>query len=217
MKFRMLLVGMMVGVALCGTAMGFGLPSMGGGSSKPAGDPDAYLKKSQTSESLVNKSADLLFLLVASKEAQAKAEELQKKIAATTDPKEQKALLQQKQDSALAEISNAAASKNLEAQAKSWDEKKKAQGKAALFNLALGSKMAAELVPEGQDLAKSIKSNPMMVTKLGSITEAVKSMGGVISGSGKVLTALPPVFKAAKIDVELPKTAMDKPQPMADI
>jgi len=218
MKVRMLLVVAVVGVSLVGTAFGFGLPSLGGGgSSKPAGDPDAFLAKSQASEKLVNNSANLLFGLVASKEAQAKIEAFQKKIAATTNPDEKKSLIQEKCSSELNEISKASANKALEAEAKNWDSKKKEQAKAAVFNLALGAKMASELIPEGQNLSKSIQTNPMMATKLGSITSAIKSLGGVVSGSGKVLTALPPVLTAAKVDVELPKTATDKPKPMTDI
>jgi hypothetical protein len=218
MKVRMLFIGAVVSVALVGSAFGWGIPSIGGGgSSKSAGDPDAFLAKSQESEKLVNNSANLLFGLVASKEAQAKIEALQQKIAATTNADEKKSLIQEKSSSQLNEISKASANKALEAEAKKWDAKKKGQAKDAVFNLALGAKMASELVPEGQNISKSVQSNPMMATKLGSITDALKSLGGIISGSGKVLTALPPVLTAAKVDVELPKTSTDKPKPMADI
>lgn len=218
MKLRILLVGAVVGVSLVGTAFGFGLPSIGGGtSSKSTADPDTFLAKSQASEQLVNNSATLLFGLVASKEALAKIEAIQQKIAATTNSDEKKSLTQEKNSSQLNEISKASANKELESDAKNWDSKKKEQAKGALFNLALGAKMASDLVPEGQNMTKSMQTNPMMVTKLGSITNALKSLGGIITGSGKVLTALPPVFSAAKIDVELPKASTDKPKPMADI
>ena len=221
MKFNVLFVGMLIGVVISGNAFGWGLPSLpglpglpgiGGGSSSSASDPDAFLAKAQASEQLVNKSADLLFGLVASKEELAKIEEIKSKMNATTDPQEQKALAQQKMDSELVEISKACENKNLEVEARGWDDKKKAQGTAALFNLALGSKMAADLVPQGQGIISSLTSNPMMVMKLGSLKDAVQCIGGIASGAARVLTAIPPIFSAAKIDVELPKSSTDQPK-----
>lgn len=130
MKFRMMLVGMMVGVALCGTAGAFGLPSLGGGSKTASGDPDGFLVKAKTSEDLVNKSADLLFALVASKEEQAKVEALRAELAKATSPEEKKAIIQKIQNSELAAISKAQDDKKLVAEAAKWDDQKKKQGTA---------------------------------------------------------------------------------------
>ena len=214
MNIRMLLMVVMVCLVFSGSVGAAGFPSFGKSSSSPAADPDAYLAKAINTEKLVNKSAELLFGLVASKEEQAKIEELQKKLAATSDPKEQKAIIQQKFESQAAAISKAAEDKTLEAAAKDWDAKKKAQGAAALFNLALGAMLAKDLVPEGQNIAKSMQSNPMMLTKAATILEAVKTLGGIVSGAGTVVAKLPSVFMAAKIDVVLPKTTAEKEQPV---
>lgn len=203
----------MVCLVFCGSAGAFKLPGFGKGPSA-AGDPDAYLAKAQASEALVNKSEKLLFDLVASKEAQASYEELQKAQSTTTDPQEQKVIKQKMIESQEAEIQRAAKDKDLEAQAKNWDDKKKAQGAAALFNLALGALLAKDLIPEGQNLAKSMLSNPMMLTKANAIKESVITLGGIVTGTGKVLIALPPVFSAAKIDVVLPKTTAEKEKPV---
>jgi hypothetical protein len=214
MKIRMLLMVVMVCLVFTASAGAFKLPGFGKDSSKPAGDPDAYLAKAQATETLVNKSAELLFALVASKEAQAKAEEFQKKLAATSNPNEQKAIIQEKRESEMAEISKRASDENLKAEAENWDAKKKTQGAAALFNLALGALLAKDLVPEGQNLAKSMTSSPMMLTKANVIKESVITLGGIVTGTGKVLIALPPVFSAAKIDVVLPKTTAEKEKPV---
>ena len=207
----------MVCLVFTASAGAAGFPSFGKSSSQPAGDPDAYLVKAKTTEALVNKSAELLFGLVASKEEQAKVEELQKTLAAISDPKERNAKIQEKMDSLLAGIRKAAGDKKLEAEAKDWDTKKKTQGAAALFNLALGAMLAKDLVPEGQNIAKSMQSNPMMLTKAATILESVKTLGGIVSGTGQVITVLPPVFMAAKIDAPMPKTTAEKPKDTGDI
>lgn len=67
------------------------IPGIGGGGSS-AGDPDAFLAKAKASEILVNKRADQLFNLIASKEEQAKIEEQRQKINATSDEKEKDAM-----------------------------------------------------------------------------------------------------------------------------
>jgi hypothetical protein len=216
MKTRLYMAVMLMGLLACGNAGAWGLPSVsqlagiGGGS---AGDPDAFLAKVKASEMLVNKSADQLFCLVASKEEQAKVEEQKKKIESTSDAKEKNALIEEKRSSELAVISNAAADKALEAKAKKWDEKKKKLAADSLFNLALGGAMAAELVPQGQNLASSIKTNPTLLVKVGSLYEAVKSLGGIGIGTVKIVKTLPPVFSAANIDVKLPTSSAETPKP----
>src|ERR1039457_125213 len=126
MKMRVFLAVMMLSLMVYGSAGAWGLPSIpsiGGGSA--AGDPDAFLAKAKVSEALVNKSADQLFCLVTSKEEQAKAEEQQKKIDATSDAKEKDALTRDLTTSKCAAISKATADKKLEAEAKNWDAQKK--------------------------------------------------------------------------------------------
>lgn len=213
MKMRIYLVMMLMSFLACGTAGAWGIPSLptlGGGAA--AGDPDAFLVKAKASETLVNASADCLFSLVASKEEQAKVEEQKKKIATITDAKEKNAQIQEARTSQLAVVNKAAADKALEAEAKNWDNKKKQLAADSLFNLALGGAMAAELVPQGQNLATSIKSNPALLFKANSIYEAVKSLGGIGMGTVNIMKVLPPVFSAANIDVKLPTSASDKPK-----
>ena len=210
MKRKASLVVLVMSLMICGSAGAWGLPSIpgiGGGSS--AGDPDAFLAKAKASELLVNKSADQLFCLIASKEEQARVEEQRQKINATSDEKEKDALTRDLASSECATINKAAADKNLQAEAKNWDAKKKKLAAASLFNLALGGKMAADLVPQGQQMAGAIKSNPLLLTKVGSLLEAVKSLGGITVGTAKVMTSIPPLFSAADIQVKLPTSSAE--------
>ncbi|HJV64843.1 MAG TPA: hypothetical protein VJ550_03825 [Geomonas sp.] len=218
MKMRAIWASLMMTVLCCGSVWAWGLPSIadavksatGGG--RATGNPDAFLAKAKKSEELVNKSAEQLFCLIASKEEQAKAEEIQKKIDATTDSGEKMALQQEKNSTVLAGVCKASADENLKAEARKWDDKKKKAAVDSLFNLALGGKMAASLVPEGQALVKSIQANPLLLTKIGSLVEAIKSLGGIGVGTAKVISAVPPVFSAAKIDVKLPSSSTETPK-----
>lgn len=212
MKFRMFVAAAMVGVVTCGNAGAFGLPKLGIGASASAGDPDSFLVKVKTAEELVNKSAESLCNLISSKEEQAKIEALKKKQTESADAKEKNALAQQIRESQTAAICKAAADKNLAEQAQKWDDKKKQLATNSLYNLALGAKISAELIPEGQNLGKSIQSNPLLLTKAGALIDAVKSLGGIATGTAKVITAVPPVFTAANIEAKLPASSTDKPK-----
>ena len=217
MKVRMLVMVITMVLVAYGSAGAWGLPALdivkkvagtvtGGGA---ATNPDTFLAKAKASEVLVNRSAEQLFSLIVSKEEQAKAEVLQQKINATSDASEKKALLQEKSSSILAAVSKSSADAKLAEEAKSWDAKKKTAAVNSLFNLALAGRMAADLVPEGQNMVKSIQGNPLLLAKAGTLLEAVKTLGGIGSGTAKVVSSLPPVFSAAKIDVKLPTSSTE--------
>ena len=202
-------------LAFAGTAGAWGLPidipSMGSSSA----DPDAFLVKAQNSEALINNSSDLLFKAIASKEEQTKMEEMQKKLNETTDDKEKDALRQQITESELATLEKRAKSKEVQNEAKRWDAKKKAQISNAFFNFSLGAMQAALLVPEGTNIASSIASNPLnaarLAFKLNSVYASIKSIGGILGNTTKVIGAMKPLMTAANIQVKTPATATEKP------
>ncbi|MDD2501047.1 MAG: hypothetical protein PHN92_09520 [Geobacter sp.] len=213
MKMKTVLAVLLMGVLTAGAAFGFGMPSFGGGSkSAPAGDPDAFLAKAKATEALVNKSVDQLAGLLLTKDQKAKIEAEKEAAAKLTDPKEKDAALAKVRDSEIAAFQKLKDENKLEAQAKQLDSKQKKLAGAALYNLGLGALQATDLVQEGQNMAKSMQSNPMLAMKAGSILESVKSLGGIVSGTAKVLAFLPPVFSAAKIDV--PKATSKESKPM---
>lgn len=214
-RMRFFLATALMIVLSADAAGAFGLSKManlGGGSSAAAVDPDAFLEKSEKASQLVNASASLLHQLVASKEEQAKVEAMRQKLAQTSDPKEQAAIKQEIQDSEMATLSSRLKDEQLKEQAQGWDQKKKEQGTAALFNLALGVKMASDLAIEGKGMAASIQSNPMLLKKAKAILTSVQNLGDIATGAGKVVVALPPVFTAAKITVELPDAQSSTPK-----
>lgn len=212
-------------LAVTGTAGAWGIPSLASLPSLPSGsassgDPDAFLVRAKASETLIGNSSHLLFKAVASKEEQAKQEKMLAKMNEATDPKEKNAQMQLINESESATILKQAADKGLQEEAKNWDAKKKAQITNALYNFSLGALQAGLLVPEGKGLASSIASNPVnaarLAFKLNSVYDSLKSVGGILVNSTKVVGALKPLMLAANIEVKLPTTATEKPVDASD-
>lgn len=220
MKVRLLLSVALIGLLTCVNSFAIGMPKLpgaGGSASAKSGDPDVFLKNAGEANAMVNASAAMLFEVVASKEQLAKVEALRQQLASATDPKEKEALQLQICGSQMAGIAERSKDESLQQEAATWEEKKKEKGKAALYNLALGAIKARELVPEGQGIASSLKSNPMMVTKAKPILQSVDQLSGIVTGAGKVVIAMPPVFSAAKIEVEMPKSSADTPKTLDNL
>jgi len=216
MMIRTIVVTLAIGLAAAGTAGAWGLPTLTASSSSSYGDPDAFLAKARKAEALIDKSADSLFKAVASKEEQAKMEELQKKLNETTDDKEKNALRQQITESEMATIEKRAKDKELQAEAQKWDGKKKKFVATAFYNFSLGALQAGLLVPEGTSIANGISSNPVNAVRLAfkvkSVLESVKSIGGILGNTGKVIGAMKPLMSAANIEVKTASSATDAPR-----
>ena len=222
MKVKTLFATLTLGLAVAGTAGAWGLPAALNSFSSPSAsaDPGAFLEKAQKSEALIDKSADSLFKAIASKEELAKIEELQKKLNETTDDKEKNAIRQQITESEMATITKRSKDKQLQREAKNWDEKKKQQVSNSFYNFSLGSLQAAALVPEGNSIAKSISSNPANAARLGlklnSVVQSVQSIGGILGNTTKVIGAMKPLMSAAKIDIKVPSSASEAPKDATD-
>jgi glucan-binding YG repeat protein len=221
----------MVTVFTAGIAGAWGLPSPPSIPSAPgapappsvpvvktsaAADPDVFLAKAKKSENLIDNSADSLFKAVASKEEQAKIEEMKKKMNETSDDKEKGALRQQITESEMATIQKQTADKKMQEDAKKWDEKKKKLVANSFYNFSLGSLQASALVPEGQSIAGAIQSNPAnaarMAPKLKAVADSVKTLGGIATSTAKVVSGLKPMMSAAKIEVKTPTSIADQPK-----
>jgi hypothetical protein len=204
-------------LAFAGVAGAWGLPQVRSlvPASSASADPDVFLAKARLSEALIDKSSDSLFKAVASKEEQAKMEEMQKKLNETTDDKEKNALRHQITESEMATIEKQAKDKEVQKQAKKWDENKKKMVANSFFNFSLGALQAAQLVPEGKSIASSISGDPVkavrLAGKLNAVYESVKSIGGILGNTAKVIGAMKPLMSAANIQVKSPASVTEKP------
>ncbi len=221
MKFsRTLLLAITLPLISAGFASAWGLPSIPGKSALPiststSADPDVFLAKAKKAEALVDKSSDLLFKAIASKEEQAKIETMKKKLNETTDDKEKNAIRQQITESEMATVEKTSKDKELLANANKMDDQKKKQIGDSFYNLSLGSLQTSALVPEGTSIANAITSNPVNAVKLAAkaktVYETVKTLGGIGTNITKVLSAIKPLMSAAKIETKTPKSSTDKP------
>lgn len=210
MKLRQIfIVVLFISFILVGTAGAFGLGDVVGKSSG-GGDIDSFLVRAKTAEALVNASTKSLYEATASKEDQAKVEEMQKKMNEITDPQEKNKLQKE-----LTETENAIVEKNakdaeLQKQAAVWDAQKKQHVSNAFFNYALGALQAGACVKDG----KSIVSNPAnamkAATKLGEVKDSLASLGGFATGSVNTISALKTFMSAANISVTLPTSTTEK-------
>ena len=216
-KVRALCAIFIAGLMTATFAGAWGLPSaLTSGSSSSYGDPEDFLRRARSAETLTGRSADLLFKAVASKEEQARVEEMQKKLNETTDDKEKNALRQQITETEMATIEKQSKDKKLQEDAKKWDDRKKKQVGYAFYNLSLGSLQAALLVPEGMKMADAIRSNPAnavrLALKITSVIDCVSSLKGLITNTAKVTTAIKPLMSAADIEAKSPASAAEKPK-----
>jgi len=217
MRIKTVIAALAMGLVSAGTVGAWGLPSLPSvGKSTAYGDIDGFLYRAKNAEALIDKSADSLFKAVASKEEQAKMEEMRKKLNETTDDKEKNALRQQITESEMATIEKRAQDKELQEEAKKWDEKKKAMVATAFYNFSLGALQAGLLVPEGTSMANSISSNPInavpLAFKIKSVWEAIKTIKGILGGTVNVISAMKPLMSAANIEVKSPSSASEKPK-----
>jgi len=221
MKFKTVVVLCSIVLLSAATVGAFGLPNVLSGAASSSADPDAFLAKAQKAELLIDRSAGALFSAVASKEQQAKVEELQKKLNDTTDNKEKEALTQEIRKSKMAAIEERAQDKKYQAEAAKYDAKKKAYIATAFYNFTLGSLKAAELVPEGASIADSIRSNPAnaarLAIKLNSVVNALSSLKGIVVNTGKVISALKPLMSAAKIEAKPATSSSEGEKDLKDL
>ena len=217
---RSALLSCVIVVAATSSAGAWGLPAVLNNtplrsSASTYADPDVFLAKARNAERLIDRSADSLFRAVASKEEQAKMEELHKKLNETTDDTEKNAIRHQITESEMATIEKRAKEREVLEEAKKWDERKKRQVSRAFYNFSLGALQAALLVPEGNSIANSIANNPVnavrLALKLNSVYESIKSISGILSGTATVISAIKPLMSEADIEVKSPATATSAP------
>lgn len=213
--YRVVIVGMLFVLLSLSTAYAGlfdAVSSIAGGGSSGGGDLDTFLVRVKTSEELINNSTKAMFNAIASDKEQAKIEEIQKKINATTDPKEKEAIQRELTESQLAVIQKEAGNKERQKEASAWSAKKKGHVANAFFNYALGALQAGLIVKDGKALVTNPANAVKGAMKLGEVKDAISSLGGIASGSVTMISSLKTFMSAAKIKVTLPKSETEKPK-----
>ncbi len=183
-----------------------GLPGLGGGSKSSGGGDigaqvDDFIKRSATLADVVGRALAAINGAFESETELANKRAELKAIDETTDPKEKQARMAKFYESERAKAASLAKSSDLKDKVKGLDAQKQKLIGQALFNFAIGLLQASPLVKSGQDMLKGASGNPMNITKLLPVKDAVPFLQKVVEdGSGTVTTFIK-VAQGANISV----------------
>lgn len=182
-----------------------------GGAATGSGNVEADVKTFTEKSSVVNKYAAQALVAISaaysSDEERANAQAKLEKLNATTDPKEQNALVAEINKTEGAKVAQLAESKDLGEKTKSLDKEKQKMVGTAVANYMIAGARAVDLTKSGQGMMQSAASNPLTMPKLGNVKDALPLLGDAASNAAKVLPKFVDVLRGAK--VEVPKVSAD--------
>lgn len=179
---------------------------MGGNKSASSGtdvsaDVTAFVTQSNTLRELASTSVVAINLAFMNAEEYAKARAEFDSANKISDPKEKSVKQAQLLESHVAALSRRKDSGELETQMKGLDSKKKKMVGNALMNFAIGGLQAAELTKTGQSIIQKAGSNPMNLSKIVPVKDALPLLGQVAKDSTGLIAGLIKLAKGANIDV----------------
>lgn len=184
---------------------------LGGSSNSSASvSPEAFLSSAAAAEKLMNNSVTLLSRSLTSKEKAAELEAQRKAANETTNAAEREAKLTEVKKSELAALNEAMSNSQIEADVKKVSGKQREEMGAAAFNFMLALLQDKALVDQGKGLVSSLSSNPMNISKVGGIKDAVGSLSNQISAASNLAGKMPAIFTA--VGVKAPASKDEKPK-----
>lgn len=182
-----------------------------GGPATGSGNVEADVKTFTEKSSVVNKYAAQALVAISaaysSDEERANAQAKLEKLNATTDPKEQNALVAEINKTEGAKVAQLAESKDLGDKTKNLDKEKQKMVGAAVANYMIAGARAVDLTKSGQGMMQSAASNPLTLPKLANVKDALPLLGDAATNAAKVLPKFVDVLRGAK--VEVPKVSAD--------
>ncbi|TFW01528.1 hypothetical protein E4K72_14215 [Oxalobacteraceae bacterium OM1] len=185
---------------------GFG--KLAGGSSDSASassdvsaDVNAFVTKSAALSTLTASAVTAINAAFSSEEQLASKRATLADIAKITDPKEKGAKLAALYESESAEAKRRLESGDMEKQIGGLDADKKKQIGSALLNFAIGALQAVDLSKSGQNMMQKASGNPMTITKLMPVKDALPLLGKVASDSTGFIAGVMKLAKGANIAV----------------
>lgn len=176
-----------------------------------SGNVEADVKTFTEKSAVVNKYAAQALVAISaaysSDEERANAQAKLEKLNATTDPKEQNALVAEINKTEGAKVAQLVESKDLGDKTKNLDKAKQKMVGTAVANYLIAGARAVDLSKSGQGLMQSASSNPMALTKLANVKDALPLLADAATNAGKVLPKFVDVLRGAK--VEVPKVSAD--------
>ncbi|HEU4851576.1 MAG TPA: hypothetical protein VFT37_05420, partial [Telluria sp.] len=118
-----------------------------------------------------------------------------------TNAKEKQAKQAELIESGTANLTRMVEGGKLEAEMKALDAAKKKMVGTALTNFAIGGLQAVGLTKTGQSIIQKAGSNPMNLTKIGPVKDALPILAKVMKDSGGLMAGLVKVAKGANIEI----------------
>jgi len=193
---------------------------LGGSGDKSSGNLDAdvksFLDLSVNIERTLNAASLAIVAAFQSEEDRAKSQASLDEMKKTTDPKEAGAKFQAVSESTSAELKKLSASNDLAAKTKNLSAAKQKQVAAGVGNFLIGALQAKDLLPTGQAVMKGASSNPMNISKVIPVKDALPRLANAISLASDTIPQFVKVLQGANISVPTP-TATAKPVDLGQI
>lgn len=217
MRLATLLIASTLGAIATPAVAQFGnlLGGLSNSSTSASVTPESFVSSAFAAEKLMNNSVSLLSRSLSSKEKAAELEAQRTAATETTDPAEKKAKLTEVRKSELASLNEAMANAKFEADVKQMSGKQREDLGAAAFNFMLALLQDKALVDQGKGLVSSLSSNPMNITKIGGVKDAIGSLGNQISAASNIAGKMPSIFTA--VGVKVPASKDEKPKVTAEV
>jgi hypothetical protein len=196
-----------------GGMLGGGNKANAGASGDIAADVNTFVNKSAALSLMSGRAVMAINAAFASDTELAEKRAKLVSLANITNPKEQLAKMEEVYKSEKAQAQSLLDSGEMEKRMGTLSEEKKKMIGAALLNFGIGSLQAVELTKSGQALVQSAASNPMNLTKVGPVKDALPLLGKVAGDSGSFLVGVAKVARGANITVQAPKVD-SKPAPI---
>ena len=166
---------------------------------------DADINNFMVNSFNVEKTASRAYLAIAgafaSEAERAKLQSLFSDVNSLTNPQESGAKLQEVIETTDAAIKRASEEKNLDAQVKSMSADKQKQLAVGVGNLLLAAFQGSDLLKTGQSIVSGVGANPMAVTKLPPLKNALTRLGKAVSTAGSAMPKLVNALKGANVSV----------------
>jgi hypothetical protein len=191
-----------------------GNKSSGGGNID--GDISNFLGKSFNIEMSASKAYLAIAAAFASETERAKFQAMFDDVGKQTNPQEAGAKFQQVRETTEAEIKRISEEKDLDAKTKSLSADKQKNLARGVGNILLAGFQAKDLVPTGQGIVSGVGANPMAVSKLPPVKDAITRLQGAISMAGSAMPKLLKALQGANVSVAT-ASASSKEEPISAI
>jgi hypothetical protein len=187
------------------------------GGAKPAAgsanldqDVKSFLDKSSAIELRVANASVAIAKAYANDEEMARLVSMQEAAKKTTDPKEAGKIKMQVVETAQSIAQKMSNSTNIDDKTKALSAEKKQMLAKGVTLFLSGALQAKELVPTGQSLVSSAATNPMNLTKVAGVKDALPSLTNTVTIASDTIPKLVKALKGANVKVDEPKTSKDK-------